>query len=199
MSDMGFLSGKDKDEQGLNYEAEYYKEQGRIAKLWDAYEEQIGVLRELEKKVKTLEKELEKRELTIAELRELIDSRSITIPKQRTEYLKSRVKELENELKEERDKVVKIFELAQDLQDELNLAKERLGEVAPREPAASPARSITLEEGQTDSKTLGRALYILSDQLGDSGTSPMSILRDAGMKKEELDLLERELARQRRL
>ena len=122
-------------EQKLDYEKEYYKEQERIAKLWDAYEEQVGIISGLEKTEKELKKEIEDKDATLENLEELLTQRDKKIREYEKELVILRkadekhrpvVEELETQLDEEKEKVVKIFELSQELQDELNLAKDAL-------------------------------------------------------------------------
>jgi len=122
-------------EQKIDYEAAYYKEQERLAKLWDAYEEQVEVIQELEKKIRELKKEIEEKDTTIENLEELLSQRDekireyekeIVVLKKKQEKYEPHISELEAQLDEEREKVVKLFELSQDLQDELNLAKDAL-------------------------------------------------------------------------
>ena len=212
---MGFFSKNEQDEQGskqsdsskISYENKYHKEQERLTKLWDAYEEQVGIICKLEKTEKELREELEDRELSIAELRELLDSRGITIPKTRHLHLESRVAELEKEIHEEREKVVKIFEISQELQDELNLArdqnssgekyqklyekeKERLAKLQ-KVYDELVSRNSVMEKLETP---LIKAVSALTDQLASQGTSAVTVLKGSGMTKKELDLVERELA-----
>ena len=122
-------------DQKINYEAEYYKEQERIAKLWDAYEEQVVIISDLEKKERDLKKELDERNATSENLEELLSTRDekirelekdLAILQKRDAKFKPTINELESQLDEEKEKVVKIFEVSQELQDELNLAKDAL-------------------------------------------------------------------------
>jgi len=122
-------------DQKIDYESEYYKEQERIAKLWDAYEEQVGIISELEKKDKELKKEMEEKNATIENLEELLSQRDekirehekeLNILRKKEAKFKPSMTEMETSLEEEKEKVVKIFELSQELQDELNLAKDAL-------------------------------------------------------------------------
>ena len=119
----------------INFEVEHQKEQERLAKLWDAYDEQVGIINEHEKKEKELKKEVEEKDTTIENLEELLSTRDKRIREMEKELnllrksdAKSKpVKEqLESQIDEEREKVVKIFEISQELQDELNLAKDAL-------------------------------------------------------------------------
>jgi len=122
-------------DQKINYEAEYYKEQERIAKLWDAYEEQVVIISDLEKKEKDQKKDLDERNATLENLEELLSTRDkkirelekdLAILQKRDAKFKPTIGELESQLDEEKEKVVKIFEVSQELQDELNLAKDAL-------------------------------------------------------------------------
>ncbi len=120
-------------DQNINFEERYLKEQERLAKLWDAYEEQVDLIKEHEKTERELRSQLEERDTTTENLEELLEEKDkktrglekeLIILKKKATKFEPMIEKLETRLEEETDKVRKIFELSEELAEELKVAKD---------------------------------------------------------------------------
>ncbi|HID73796.1 MAG TPA: hypothetical protein EYP43_01960 [Thermoplasmata archaeon] len=118
-----------------DYKEEYEKERIRLAKLWEAYEGQQRDIDEMNAKITGLERELDEKERIIKSLKEVLEMRDKEIReldiersklKHRNAELEPRIESLERDMKHELERFSKLFALAEELENELNKAKEEI-------------------------------------------------------------------------
>ncbi len=118
-----------------NYKDEYEKERIRLAKLWEAYEVQQRDIDDMNAKVAGLEKELDEKDRIVKSLKEVLEMRDKEIReldiersklKHRNAELEPRIDSLEKDMKGELERFSKLFSLAEDLESELNRAKDEI-------------------------------------------------------------------------
>ena len=123
------------DETMVNYRREYEKEQERLTKLWDAYEIQEKDLAQAKDKIRVLEDVIAEKERIILSLRQVAENRDSEIrdleirvdslERANTEF-EPKMKELEKELKNQRDQFAKLYSLAEELDEELRYARREI-------------------------------------------------------------------------
>jgi len=113
----------------------YEQERQRLAKLWDAYEKQEKEIAALKEKTGHIENDLLDRERIIKSLKEVLEvrdrrTRELEIEMTSLRGDKSgwepRLKSLETDLRLERERFAKLFALAEELEDEVKLAKKAI-------------------------------------------------------------------------
>lgn len=123
------------NETMVDYRKEYEKEQGRLTKLWDAYEIQEKDLEQAKDKIKVLESVIQEKERIILSLRQVAENRDAEIrdmevritslERANTEF-EPRMKDLESELKKQRDQFAKLYSLAEELDEELRYTRKEI-------------------------------------------------------------------------
>jgi len=113
----------------------YEQERQRLAKLWDAYEKQEKEIAALKEKTGHIENDLLDRERIIKSLKEVLEvrdrrTRELEIEMTSLRGDKSgwepRLKALETDLRLERERFAKLFALAEELEEEVKLAKKAI-------------------------------------------------------------------------
>jgi chromosome segregation ATPase len=113
----------------------YEQERQRLAKLWDAYEKQEKEMAALKEKVGHLENDLMDRERIIKSLKDVLESRDRRTRELEIEMTslrgdksgwEPRLKSLETDLRLERERFAKLFALAEELEEEVKLAKKAI-------------------------------------------------------------------------
>lgn len=118
-----------------DYREKYLEEQGRLIKLWDAYEAQEKELNEAHQKIQDAFAVIEEKERTIAALKELIERKDeeirdneikiATLGKTCSRY-EPMIEELKEKYKNEKEKLAKLYAVTEDLDDDLNLARSAI-------------------------------------------------------------------------
>jgi chromosome segregation ATPase len=123
------------DDTVVDYRKEYEKEQGRLTKLWDAYEIQEKDLEQAKDKIKVLESVIQEKERIILSLRQVAENRDaeirdmevgITSLERAKAEFEPKMKELESDLKKQRDQFAKLYSLAEELDEELRYARKEI-------------------------------------------------------------------------
>ena len=113
----------------------YEQERQRLAKLWDAYEKQEKEMASLKEKVGHLENDLMDRERIIKSLKDVLETRDRRTRELEIEMTslrgdksgwEPRLKALETDLRLERERFAKLFALAEELEEEVKLAKKAI-------------------------------------------------------------------------
>ena len=123
------------NETVVDYRNEYEKEQDRLTKLWDAYEIQEKDFEQAKDKIKVLESVIEEKERIILSLRQVAENRDAEIrdieirvsslDREKSEF-DPRMKEMEKELKKQRDQFAKLYSLAEELDEELRYTRNEI-------------------------------------------------------------------------
>jgi predicted nucleic acid-binding Zn-ribbon protein len=122
-------------EEAIDYRREYEKEQERLTKLWDAYEIQERDFEQAKEKVKVLEDIVGEKERIILSLRQVAENRDAEIRdleirvsslERENSSFEPKFKEMENELKKQRDQFSKLYSLAEELDEELRYARKEI-------------------------------------------------------------------------
>lgn len=118
-----------------DYRQKYLEEQGRLIKLWDAYEAQEKELNEAQQKIQDLLAQNEEKERTIVALKELIEKKDeeirdneikiATLEKTCKRY-EPMIEELKEKYEKEKEKLAKLYAVTEDLDHDLNLAKKAI-------------------------------------------------------------------------
>jgi chromosome segregation ATPase len=113
----------------------YEQEKLRLAKLWDAYEKQEKEMAALKEKIGHLENDLMDRERIIKSLKDVLEGRDRRTRELEIELTSLRgdktswepkIRSLEADLRMERERFAKLFILAEELEDEVKLAKKTI-------------------------------------------------------------------------
>jgi chromosome segregation ATPase len=113
----------------------YEQEKLRLAKLWDAYEKQEKELAVMKEKVGHLENDLMDRDRIIKSLKDVLETRDrrtreleieLTSLRGDTSSWEPRIKSLETDLRLERERFAKLFALAEELEEEVKVAKKAI-------------------------------------------------------------------------
>jgi len=123
------------DEKIAQMESSLSVEQQRLEKLWDAYEQQEKDLNASLDRINFLEADIETKETMISSLQELLTERDtrlreLEIERQRqnkveAEY-KPKILGMEETTKDQADKYERLLSITQEMEDELNLARQSL-------------------------------------------------------------------------
>ncbi|MEM2870093.1 MAG: hypothetical protein QW379_06715 [Thermoplasmata archaeon] len=120
------------DEAAADWSVKYKEQTARLAKLWDAYEKQEKELAAVKERVSALEAELADRERIIKSLKDVLEARDRRVRELEIELTGLRnekntwdpkLRNLENELRIERERYAKLFALAEELEEEVRAAK----------------------------------------------------------------------------
>jgi chromosome segregation ATPase len=122
-------------EDAIDYRREYEKEQERLTKLWDAYEIQERDFEQAKEKIKVLEDIVGEKERIILSLRQVAENRDAEIRdleirmsslERENSAFEPKLKEMEKELKKQRDQFSKLYSLAEELDEELRYARKEI-------------------------------------------------------------------------
>ena len=123
------------EEKIAQMESSLSVEQQRLEKLWDAYEQQEKDLNASLDRINFLEADIETKETMISSLQELLTERDtrlreLEIERQRqnkveAEY-KPKILGMEETTKDQADKYERLLSITQEMEDELNLARQSL-------------------------------------------------------------------------
>ena len=120
---------------GPNYKREFEKERQRLAQLWDAYEDQEKEVNDLKDQVQQLKETLDEKERVIRSLKDVLQSRDtenrelhieLTALRSERSTWDPRLKELEQNLRMQKDQFGKLYKLAEDLDMELKEARSQI-------------------------------------------------------------------------
>jgi chromosome segregation ATPase len=123
------------NETVVDYRREYEKEQGRLTKLWDAYEIQEKDFEQAKEKIKVLESVIQEKERIILSLRQVAENRDTEIREMEVrlsslerekETFEPKIKGMEKDLKKQRDQFAKLYSLAEELDEELRYTRKQL-------------------------------------------------------------------------
>lgn len=116
-----------------DFKRQYDRERDRLAKLWDAYEVQENELRQNKEKITKINEILVDKDRIIISLKHVLETRDAELrnaqidlnklKKEREEY-QPKIEELQRLCREEKDKLSKLFVLAQELDTNLSTAKQ---------------------------------------------------------------------------
>lgn len=118
-----------------DYREKYLEEQGRLIKLWDAYEAQEKELNESQQKIQDAFAVIEEKERTIAALKELIEKKdeeirdneiNITKLEKTRDRYEPMIEELKEKYANEKEKLAKLYAVTEDLDEDLNIAKDAI-------------------------------------------------------------------------
>ena len=122
-------------ETDVNYRREYEKEQERLTKLWDAYEIQEKDFEQAKEKIKVLEDVIEEKDRIIQSLRQVAENRDAEIRELDVKMstleranlaFEPKIKELETNVKKQRDQFSKLYSLAEELDEELRYSRQQI-------------------------------------------------------------------------
>jgi chromosome segregation ATPase len=123
------------NEAGVDYRKEFEREQERLAKLWDAYEIQEKDFEQAKDKIKVLEDIIAEKERIILSLRQVAENRDSEIrelevkvdalEREKFEF-EPKVKNLDNELRKQREQFAKLYSLAEELDEELRYTRKEI-------------------------------------------------------------------------
>jgi chromosome segregation ATPase len=122
-------------EDAIDYRREYEKEQERLTKLWDAYEIQEKDFEQAKEKIKVMEDIIAEKERIILSLRQVAENRDAEIRdleirvsslERENSSFEPKFKEMEKELKKQRDQFSKLYSLAEELDEELRYARKEI-------------------------------------------------------------------------
>jgi chromosome segregation ATPase len=122
-------------ESSEEYRKKYLVEQERLAKLWDAYQIQETALKEVTDTIRSLETDAELKEKEVLSLNEMLEKRDkqlremereITHLQKITADYKPKLESCSEALKKEKDKLAKLYDVAQELDEELNIKNRAL-------------------------------------------------------------------------
>lgn len=123
------------NESSIDYRREYDKEQDRLTKLWDAYEIQEKDFEQAKEKIKVLEDVVAEKERIIISLRQVAENRDSEIRdievrlsslERENEGFEPKMKEMDRELKKQRDQFAKLYSLAEELDEELRYTRKEI-------------------------------------------------------------------------
>jgi chromosome segregation ATPase len=116
-----------------DFKRQYEKERERLAKLWDAYEIQESELRQNKEKITKMSEILADKDRIIISLKHVLETRDAELRnaqielnklKKEREEFQPNMDELQRLYREEKDKLSKLFVLAQELDTNLSAAKQ---------------------------------------------------------------------------
>lgn len=118
-----------------DFKKKYLIEQERLAKLWDAYQIQEKALKEATDSIRKLETDNELKEKEVQSLTEMVEKRDrqlremereVTNLKKITAEYKPKLADCEKALAKEKDKLGKLYDVAQEMEEELQVKTKAL-------------------------------------------------------------------------
>jgi len=118
-----------------DYRKEFIAERERLAKLWDAYEQQEKEVGALKNKIAMLERELNEKDRIIRSLKDVMEARDRENRELEIEATSLRgdksthepkLNELQSSLRVEKERFAKLFKLAEELDEELRTARNEI-------------------------------------------------------------------------
>lgn len=123
------------DMESEDYRKKHLMEQERLAKLWDAYQIQEKALKEATDTIRGLETDNEFKDKEVQSLSDMVEKRDkqlremereVTNLQKITADYKPKLANCEKSLQKEKDKLVKLFDVAQEMEEELQLKTKAL-------------------------------------------------------------------------
>ena len=118
-----------------DYKKKHLMEQERLAKLWDAYQIQEKALKEAADSIRSLETDQELKNKEVQSLSEMVEKRDkelremerevVNLQKITADY-KPKLESCETSLKKEKDKLAKLYDIAQEMEEEIGLKSKAL-------------------------------------------------------------------------
>lgn len=115
--------------------SKYEQERQRLAKLWDAYEKQEKDFAALKDRVTGIDSELADRDRIIKSLKDVLEGRDrrsreleieiTSLRNEKTSY-EPKIQQLTTDLRIERERFAKLFALAEELEEEIKMAKKAI-------------------------------------------------------------------------
>ena len=118
-----------------DYKKKHLMEQERLAKLWDAYQIQESALKEATDSIRSLETDQELKIKEVQSLNEMLEKRDkqlremereVTNLQKITADYKPKLENCETSLKKEKDKLAKLYDIAQEMEEEIGLKSKAL-------------------------------------------------------------------------
>ena len=116
-------------------QSKYEQERQRLAKLWEAYEKQEKDFAALKDRIGGMEAEVADRDRIIKSLKDVLETRdrrtreleieNTTLRNEKVNY-EPKVQQLTTDLRIERERFAKLFALAEELEDEIKMAKKAI-------------------------------------------------------------------------
>jgi chromosome segregation ATPase len=116
-------------------QSKYEQERQRLAKLWEAYEKQEKDFAALKDRVGGMEAEVADRDRIVKSLKDVLETRdrrtreleieNTTLRNEKTSY-EPRMQQLTTDLRIERERFAKLFALAEELEEEIKMAKKAI-------------------------------------------------------------------------
>jgi len=125
------------DTETEDYKQKFLMEQERLAKLWDAYRIQEKALKEANEEIEKLKEKLDLKEKEVESLNEMLEKRDrerremekeITHLEKITAEYKPKLEKCQEALGKEKDKLAKLYDVAQELDEELKIKTRALEE-----------------------------------------------------------------------
>lgn len=123
------------DLESEDYRKKHLMEQERLAKLWDAYQIQEKALKEATDSIRKIETDNELKDKEVQSLNEMLEKRDkqlremereVTNLQKITADYKPKLAGCESSLKKEKDKLAKLYDVAQEMEEELQLKTKAL-------------------------------------------------------------------------
>jgi len=121
------------DDASEDYKVRYVKEQERLAKLWDAYEALEKDFTQSNEEILKLKEKLKGTEEELGTLKEVLDKRDeeirnldvkLTKMKNIQNTYEPKIEKLEESLEKEREKLAKLFEISEEMEQELDISRQ---------------------------------------------------------------------------
>jgi len=118
-----------------DYRKEFIAERERLAKLWDAYEQQEKEVAALKNKITMMEREIGEKERIIRSLKDVLEARDrenreleieLTSHKAEKSSVEPKLNELQSSLRVEKERFAKLFKIAEDLDQELKTSRSEI-------------------------------------------------------------------------
>jgi chromosome segregation ATPase len=129
------MAGSTELKSADDYRKEFIAERERLAKLWDAYEQQEKEVAALKNKISMLERELGEKDRIVRSLKDVMEARDRENRELEIEATSLRgdkathepkIGELQSSLRVEKERFAKLFKLAEELDGELRTARSEI-------------------------------------------------------------------------
>jgi len=118
-----------------DYRKEFIAERERLAKLWDAYEQQEKEVGALKNRIAMLERELNEKDRIVRSLKDVLEARDrenreleieATSLRGEKSVHEPKLNDLQSSLRIEKERFAKLFKLAEELDEELRSARNEI-------------------------------------------------------------------------
>lgn len=130
-----FMTGPTEVKTAEDLRREFLAERERLAKLWDAYEAQEKEVSALKNKITVLEREISEKDRIVNSLKDVLEARDrenreleieVTALRGDKASFGPKVSELTKALRVEKERFAKLFQLAEELDEELRVARKEI-------------------------------------------------------------------------